>query len=41
MNLSMKRKQTQNRLVVVKELGVERAVEWEVKVSKCKLLHIE
>ena len=33
MNLSMKREQTQNGLVAVKE--------WEVKVSQCKLLHIE
>lgn len=40
MNLSMKRKQTQNRLVAVKEVGVER-MEWEVKVSQCKLLHVE
>ena len=41
MNLSMKRKQTQNRLMAVKEVGVERGMEWEVKVRKCKLLHIE
>ena len=31
----------ENRLVVAKGEGVERGMEWEVGVSRCKLLYIE
>ena len=43
MNLPTKQKQTHghNRLVVAKGEGVEGGVEWEVGVSRCKLLYIE
>ena len=44
MNLSMKQKQNhrhRNRLVVAKGEGVGGWMEWEVGVSRCKLLYIE
>ena len=41
MNLSAKQKQTQNRPVVAKGEGVGGGMEWEVGVSRCKLLYME
>ena len=42
MNLSMKQnRDIENRLVVAKGEGVGGGMEWEVGVSRCKLLYME
>ena len=45
MNLSMKQKQShrhiENRLVVAKREGVGGGIDWEVGISRCKLLYVE
>ena len=40
MNLSMKQKHTDNKLVVVKGEGGGGGMEWEFGISRCKLLYI-
>ena len=40
-NLSMKQKHRQNRLVAAKGDGVGGGIEWEFGISRCKLLYIE
>ena len=40
-NLSMKHKHRQNRLVAAMGVGVGGGIEWEFGISRCKLLYTE